>query len=93
MHHSGGTPCPTPLSCEISPKATFPFSSSHQNDPDASRMAAFLSGDPSDRDAFRTHWKRILADPIVTTKGILWNGEVAGSIGSFLCDGKPQVNY
>jgi hypothetical protein len=46
----------------------------HQKDPEASRMAAFLSRDPSDRDAFMTHWKRILADPTVTTKAILWNG-------------------
>ncbi len=65
----------------------------HQNDPEASRMAAFLSRDPSDRDAFMTHWERILADPNATTKAILWNGQVAGSIGSFLWDGKPQVTY
>jgi hypothetical protein len=30
-----------------------------------------------------THWKRILADPTVTTKIILWSGQVAGSIRSF----------
>src|SRR5262245_220397 len=37
--------------------------------------------------------ERILADPTVMTKAILWNGKVAGSIGSFLWDGKPQVIY
>jgi RimJ/RimL family protein N-acetyltransferase len=65
----------------------------HQNDPAASRMAAFLSRDPSDRDAFMTHWKRIIGDSTVTTKAILWNGQVVGSIGGFLWDGKPQVTY
>jgi hypothetical protein len=56
-------------------------------------LAAFFSRDPSDRDAFMTHWKRILADPTVTKKAILWNGQVASSIGSFLWDGKRQVTY
>jgi RimJ/RimL family protein N-acetyltransferase len=56
-------------------------------------MAAFLPRDRSDRRAFMMHWKRILADPTVTTKAILWDGQIAGSIGSFLWDGKPQVTY
>ena len=74
-------------------ESDLPILFEHQKDPEASRMAAFLSRDPSDRDAFMTHWKRILADPTVTTKAILWNGQVTGSIGSFLWDGKPQVTY
>lgn len=74
-------------------KSDLPILFEHQNDPEAARMAAFLSRDPSDRRAFMKHWKRILADPTVTNKIILWNGEVAGSIGSFLWDGKPQITY
>jgi RimJ/RimL family protein N-acetyltransferase len=73
-------------------ESDLPILFEHQKDPEASRMAAFLSRDPSDRDAFMTHWKRILADPTVTTKAILWI-QVTGSIGSFLWDGKPQVTY
>ena len=74
-------------------ESDLPILFEYQKDPEASHMAAFLSRDPSDRDAFMTHWKRILADPTVTTKAILWNGQVTGSIGSFLWDGKPQVTY
>jgi RimJ/RimL family protein N-acetyltransferase len=74
-------------------ESDLPILFEHQKDPEASRMAAFISRDPSDRDAFMTHWNRILADPTVTTKAILWNGQVTGSIGSFLWDGKPQVTY
>lgn len=74
-------------------ESDLPILFEHQNDREASRMAAFLPRDPSDRDAFMTHWKRILADPSLTKKAILWNGEVAGWIGSFLWDGKPQVTY
>jgi RimJ/RimL family protein N-acetyltransferase len=65
----------------------------HQNDPEANRMAAFLPRDPSDRGAFETHWKNILADPALTMKVILWNGQIAGSIGSYSSYGKPQVTY
>ena len=65
----------------------------HQKDPEASRMAAFLPRDPSDRDAFLTHWRRILSDPTKITKAILWNGQLAGTVGSFLADGKPQITY
>ena len=51
-------------------ESDLPILFEHQKDPEASRMAAFLSRDPSDRDAFMTHWKRILADPTVMTKAI-----------------------
>ena len=81
-------------------ESDLPILFEHQNDPEASRMAAFISRDPADRDAFMTHWKRILAGPFpgqqggsLTMKAILWNGQVAGSIGSFMWDGKPQVTY
>jgi RimJ/RimL family protein N-acetyltransferase len=65
----------------------------HQRDPDASRMAAFISRDPSDWDAFLKHWTRILADATVTMRTIVCEGEVVGSVGSFEWEGKPQVTY
>jgi len=65
----------------------------HQKDPEASRMAAFVPRDPSDRDAFLSHWRRILSDPTKITKVILWNGQLAGTVGSFFGDGKPQITY
>jgi len=65
----------------------------HQTDQKASRMAAFVSRDPSDLAAFLEHWRRILSDPTVAMKTILWQGRVAGIVGSFLWDGKPQVTY
>ena len=74
-------------------ESDLPILFEYQNDLEASRMAAFLPRDPSDKDAFLTHWKRVLTDPTLTKKAILWNGQVVGSIGSFLWDGKPQVTY
>lgn len=64
-----------------------------QRDPEANWMAAFISRDPSDWDAFLKHWRRVLRDPTAILKGIVRNGELVGSVGSFLWEGKPQVTY
>lgn len=64
-----------------------------QRDPAANRMAAFVSRDPKDWDAYLKHWHRILHDNTVTMKVIVLDGEVVGSVGSFLSEGKPQVTY
>jgi RimJ/RimL family protein N-acetyltransferase len=64
-----------------------------QRDPEANWMAAFISRDPSDWDAFLKHWRRILADPTATVKAIVCGGQVVGSVGSFDWEGKPHVTY
>ncbi len=53
-------------------------------------MAAFPTGS---REAFMMHWERILYDETVTTKAVLVDGKVAGSVVSFEQDGKPEVGY
>ena len=62
----------------------------HQLDPDATEMAAFLS---RDRDAFMTHWAKIMADDSVILKTILLEGQVAGNIVSFVQSGEREVGY
>ena len=74
-------------------ESDLPILFEHQKDPEASHMAAFLPRDPSDVNAFLTHWRRLLFDPTVIVKAVLWNGRLAGTVGSFLLDGKPQVTY
>lgn len=64
-----------------------------QLDPEANFMAAFVAEDPTDRDAFMTHWARILGDESNTTLTIVADGEVAGHIASFEQFGKPSVSY
>jgi len=61
-----------------------------QQDPEANRMAAFPA---RDREAFTAHWTKILSDPTVTTKAILFDGQVAGNIVSFVQLGTPKVGY
>jgi len=62
----------------------------HQLDPDATEMAAFLS---RDKDAFMSHWAKIMADDSVILKTILFDGQVAGNIVSFVRSGEREVGY
>lgn len=62
-----------------------------QLDPDATRMAAFPS---RDRASFDAHWeKNILGNPDAIAQTILFDGEVAGNIGSWPQDGNRLVGY
>ncbi len=72
-------------------EADLPILFEHQQDPEASRMAAFPS---RDREAFLAHWRtKILGDATVAKKTILFDGRVAGNIVSFERDGKKLVGY
>ncbi|MBZ0303115.1 MAG: GNAT family N-acetyltransferase [Anaerolineae bacterium] len=61
-----------------------------QRDPEAARMAAFPS---RDREAFMTHWAKILADESILQQTILFDEQVAGNIVQFMQDGQPEVGY
>lgn len=63
----------------------------HQRDPEAVRMAAFTSADPSDRAAFLVRWARILADDSVVARTVVFDGEVVGHVGRFTRFGEPEV--
>jgi RimJ/RimL family protein N-acetyltransferase len=62
----------------------------HQMDSEANQMAAFT---PRERDEFMAHWAKILGDETVDKKTIAYDGQVAGSIVSFVKDGKREVGY
>lgn len=66
-----------------------------QLDRDANRMAAFTREDPADREAFDALWSRITADESVVTRTVTVDGEVAGSIMTFVRDddGRTEVTY
>ena len=65
----------------------------HWTDPDANRMAAFTSADPSDRAAFDARWERLRSSPAVTNRTIVVDGAVAGVIGSWDNDGERELTY
>jgi RimJ/RimL family protein N-acetyltransferase len=60
---------------------------------EANHMAAFTAKDPTDREAFMTHWHKILGIDTCIIKAILFNGQVAGSVSSYEDEGKPEVTY
>ena len=64
-----------------------------QLDPEANWMAAFTAKDPTDRTAFDTHWGKILADPGITIRTILVDGQVAGSVLCHAWGGEPELSY
>ena len=65
----------------------------YESDTDAVHMAAFTRMDPADREAFRSHWEKILASPAVIIRTILRGGEVVGSVLSYEDSGRPEVSY
>jgi RimJ/RimL family protein N-acetyltransferase len=61
-----------------------------QLDPEATAMAAFPS---RNKEAFDAHWAKIMADETNILKTILYDGQVAGSLGSWEMIGGREVGY
>lgn len=83
---------PLPILRDVS-EDDLPVFFEHQLDPDANYMAAFTAQDPTNREAFMSHWKRILADETVMIKTIVVQGRVIGNVLSYEQNGRPEVSY
>lgn len=64
-----------------------------QKDPEANRMAAFTSEDPTDEEAHKAWWNRIAARDDITRRAILADDELVGSIMAFPMEGQLEVTY
>lgn len=64
-----------------------------EQDPDAVAMAAFTRADPTDRDAFDLHHRRIRADPDAVVRAIEVGGVLSGTIGSFTRGDEREITY
>lgn len=62
----------------------------NQRDPEAVRMAAFPS---RDHDAFLTHWAKLRREPSNIIRTIVWDGRVAGNIGSWIAGDQRLIGY
>jgi RimJ/RimL family protein N-acetyltransferase len=71
-------------------ESDLPILYEQQLDPDATAMAAFPS---RDREAFMAHSAKIMADETLIFKAILFDGQVAGSLVSWIMDGEREVGY
>jgi ribosomal-protein-alanine N-acetyltransferase len=64
-----------------------------QKDPEYDRMAAFTKQDSSEKQSYLAKWTRLLGDPTITSRTILTDGRIVGSVGIWLMNGEPQVTY
>lgn len=81
---------PDPIQLRDVTENDLPIFYEQQLDPEATQMADFP---PRTREVFMAHWTRILGDPSVQLKTILFNGEVAGNIVCFEQLGEREVGY
>ena len=72
-------------------EADLPILCAQQLDPDATRMAAFPAREP---EAFMAHWRvKVLGDARNRSQTILFDGQVAGHIGSFVQGERRLIGY
>jgi RimJ/RimL family protein N-acetyltransferase len=92
---SGNKPAPSTLCVQLRDlvDADLPVFFEQQLDADANHMAAFTCKNPADRDAFNKHWARIIDDPTILKKTILFDERVARHVMSFEQAGEREVCY
>ncbi len=71
-------------------EADLPIFFEQHLEPEAIRMAAFP---PRDREAFMAHWAKILSDETCHVRAIVFDGKVAGNIGTWEADGRRLLGY
>ena len=63
------------------------------SDSESVRMAAFTPEDPDDRQRFDAHMAKVMESPENTLRAITWEGDLVGSISSFVVEGQTEVTY
>lgn len=85
------------MTAEITLRATsvddLPLLYEQQLDPEARRMAAFVQESSLDREAYITRISANISNPDNVTYTILADGQVVGSVVSFLDEGLREVGY
>ncbi|MEV4665155.1 GNAT family N-acetyltransferase [Micromonospora echinofusca] len=66
---------------------------SHEQDVEANWMAAFGPKDPTDRERFDAHWRRVRADERIVARTAVVDGEVVGHVVAFPVDERTEVSY
>ncbi|CAM3158990.1 N-acetyltransferase [Chryseobacterium flavum] len=64
-----------------------------QLDPEANHLAAFTSKDSTDKTAYFTKFKKLLADPTINNQTILADDVIVGSIAKFILEGDAEITY
>jgi len=64
-----------------------------QLDKDAQYLAAFMPKDASNREAYLEKHAKFLNDPDKTTRTILVDNEIVGSVSKFVIEGDAEITY
>jgi ribosomal-protein-alanine N-acetyltransferase len=64
-----------------------------QLDKDGQYLAAFMPKDPTDRDGYIAKHTKFLTDPTKTSRTILVDNEIAGSIAKFILEDRAEITY
>lgn len=79
-----------PIDLRETTAADLPAFFEHQQDPVACQMAAFP---PREREPFTAHWEKILANPTVTTRTVVSEGQIAGNVICYEESGRLLIGY
>ena len=61
--------------------------------PESVWMAAFTAEDPGDRSVFDAHMAKVRNSPDITLRAVTCDGQLVGSIASFIVEGQTEVTY
>lgn len=64
-----------------------------QLDPEARHLAAFMSKDSTDKEAYLAKFTKLLADPNINNQTIMADNVIAGSIAKFIMEGDAEITY
>ena len=64
-----------------------------QLEEEANFMAAFTPVDPKNKAAYMEKWKRLLKDPTINIRTIIYNDEIAGSVSKYEIEGDAEITY
>ena len=62
-------------------------------DPESVQMAAFTPEDPDDRETFDRRMSKSRTAPDGTSRAVIRDGRLVGSIASFVVEGKTEITY
>ena len=64
-----------------------------QLDKEGGYLAAFTPKDPTDKSAYLSKHKKLIADPTVNIQTILFDNVIVGSIAKFVMEGDTEITY
>ncbi|MGN7863270.1 GNAT family N-acetyltransferase [Chryseobacterium sp. 22458] len=64
-----------------------------QLDPEGRHLAAFMSQDSTNKEAYLAKYTRLLDDPTVNNQTIMADSVIAGSIAKFIMEGDAEITY